>query len=69
MFSSLIPRPRFGLNGSSTDIERLRNFSSGATIVMSTRAPPSARSASQPQPRSQQADGQALGGQVGRARR
>src|SRR4051812_41289626 len=41
-----MPRTRCGLNGCSTHIDWLMNFSSGATTLMSSRSPASARSAS-----------------------
>src|SRR3954447_6781699 len=41
-----MPRTRCGLNGCSTHIDWLTNFSSGATTRMSSRSPASARSAS-----------------------
>src|SRR4051794_4577164 len=41
-----MPRTRCGLNGCSTHIDRLTNFSSGATTLISSRSPVSARSAS-----------------------
>src|SRR3954454_9981890 len=41
-----MPRTRCGLNGCSTHIDRLMNFSSGATTLISSRSPASARNAS-----------------------
>ena len=43
--ASLSPRTRWGLNGWSTAIERLTNFSSGASSVTSTRSAARARRA------------------------